>query len=136
MARPWLYFNRGGGGGILGVLFIIITFIIIIIRGMFLLLSRIWGYIYLQRYYSFVMFIYLNYICGIVQVGLVIDLSFQCVVFLKFDPLCHMYVLCQVYVQVYKVLFVCLYSLGMFFTSDFKFMFRLSDVGEWTIVAI
>jgi hypothetical protein len=53
----------------------------IIVMDMFLLLGQIWGYLYLQRYLSFVIFVYLNYICEIIQVYLVTGLSFQCVVF-------------------------------------------------------
>jgi hypothetical protein len=68
---------------------------VVIFRGyiwgcVFLLLDRIWSYVYLQRYHYFVTFVYLNYICGIVQVYLVIGLSFQCVVFLVFGLLCYM----------------------------------------------
>jgi hypothetical protein len=62
-------------------------------------LGRIWGYVYLQRYSnSFVIFVYLNYVCRIVQVYLVIGLSFHCVVFLVFGRLFHMCVLYEVYV--------------------------------------
>jgi hypothetical protein len=73
--RGWLYFNRGSDGVYLGVFYITMM-------GMFSLLVRIWSYVYLKRYHSFVIFVYLNYICGIVQVYLVISLSFQCIVFL------------------------------------------------------
>jgi hypothetical protein len=78
----------------------------IIMMGMFLLLGRIWGYVYLQRYHSFVIFVYLNFICGVVQVYLVTGLSFQCVIFLMFGPLCYMCVLYQVYVEYFAF---CLY---------------------------
>jgi hypothetical protein len=49
--------------------------------GIFLLFGRIWCYVYLQRCQAFVIFVYLNCICGTVQVYLVIGLAFQCVVF-------------------------------------------------------
>jgi hypothetical protein len=49
--RGWLYFDRGDGGGIFGV-------VLFITMGMFLLLGRMWGYVYLQRYHSFVIFAY------------------------------------------------------------------------------
>jgi hypothetical protein len=48
--------------------------------------------------HSFVIFVNLNYICGIFQVHLVIGLSFRCVIFLIFGRLCHICVLCRVYV--------------------------------------
>jgi hypothetical protein len=83
--------------------------LIIIMMGMLLLLGRIWSYVYLQRYHSFVIFVYLHYVCGIVQVYLVIGLSFQCVMFLVFGLLCYMYVLCQVYVE-HILSFVCFYA--------------------------
>jgi hypothetical protein len=31
--------------------------------GYVFILGRIWGYVYLQRYHSFVKFVYLSYIC-------------------------------------------------------------------------
>jgi hypothetical protein len=71
----------------------------------FLLLGRMWAYVHLQRYNSFVIFVYLNYIHVYiyiyvnVQVYLVIGLSFQCVVFLMFGRLCHLCVLCRLYVE-------------------------------------
>jgi hypothetical protein len=55
--------------------------------------------VYLQRYHSFVIFVYLNYICGIVPVYLLIGLYFQCVVFPVLGQLCYMCVLCEVNVQ-------------------------------------
>jgi hypothetical protein len=57
--RGWLYLGRGGG-----------TFVGVFYFGvdMFLLLCRMWDYVYLYRYHSFVFFVYLNYICGIVCV--------------------------------------------------------------------
>jgi hypothetical protein len=52
--------------------------------------------VYLQRYPSFVIFVYLNYVYGIVQVYLVIGLSFQCVLFLV-SGLCAICVSCVKY---------------------------------------
>jgi hypothetical protein len=93
-----LYFDRGGGGGIF--------------RAIFYLLGKIWGYVYLQKYHSLIIFVYLNYICGIVQVYLVIGLSFPCVVFVMSDRFCLMCVLSEVYVShilssLYWILNVC-----------------------------
>jgi hypothetical protein len=67
--------------------------------GYVLLLGRIWGYVHLQRYHSFALFVYLNYVYGILEVYLVSGLSFQCVLFLVSGQLCYMWVLCQVYVE-------------------------------------
>jgi hypothetical protein len=64
-----------------GVLFIIMM-------GMILSLCRICGYVYLQRHNSFAMSVYLNYVCGIVQVYLAIRLSFQYVLFPVSGGLC------------------------------------------------
>jgi hypothetical protein len=71
--RGWLYFDQGSGGDIFGGggLFMVII-------GMFLLFGQIWDYVYLQKYHSFVILLYLNCICGIIQVYLVIGPSFQC----------------------------------------------------------
>jgi hypothetical protein len=90
--------------------------------------------VHLQRCNLFVIFVYLNYICGIVQVYLVIGLSFQCVVFLVFGCLCYMCVLCQVYVE--RILsFIYLYGLDMVFISGFKCASCLSYVFELSFVA-
>jgi hypothetical protein len=86
----WLHFDRGGGGCIFRVDFIYYY------DGYVFIIRLNMGYVYLQRYHSFIIFVYLNFICGIVHVYLVISLSFQCVVFLMFGRLCHMCVLCQV----------------------------------------
>jgi hypothetical protein len=60
------------------------------------LLGRIWGYVYLQRCHSFVIFVYLNYIYGIILMLLLISFSLQCIVFLIFVPLYDVCVLCPV----------------------------------------
>jgi hypothetical protein len=87
------YFDRGCDGGMFGgILFTIMM-------DMFSFLSRTWGHVHLQSCHSFVIFVYLNYICGIVQVYLLIGFSFQCVVFLMFGPFYHMCILCCVYVE-------------------------------------
>jgi hypothetical protein len=85
--------EKGRWGYIWGACFIYYHY------GCVLLLDGIWGYVYLQRYYSFVIFVYLNYVCIIAQVYLVIGLSFQYVVFLVFGRLFYMCVLCQIYVK-------------------------------------
>jgi hypothetical protein len=72
---------------------------IFIIIDTFSLLSLTRGYVYLQCNYSFQIFVCSNYVCEIVQVYLVICLSFHCVVFLIFGRLCHMRLLCRVYVE-------------------------------------
>lgn len=87
-----LCFDRGSGGGIFGGVFYLL------LMDMFLLLGQIWDYVYLQRYHSFVIFLYLNYMCGIVPAYLVIDLSFHCVVFPMSGQLCCMCVLCCMHV--------------------------------------
>jgi hypothetical protein len=92
-AGEWLYFDSGGGGCIFGS-----VFHLLLRWDIFLLLGRIWGYVHLQKYHSFVISVCLNYICKIVQVYLVIGLSFQCVVFLMFVRFCHVCFLCRVYV--------------------------------------
>jgi hypothetical protein len=89
----------GGRGYILiravvGICFGCVLFIIM--KDMFLLLGRIWGYVYLQKYNSFVIFVYLNYVCEIIHVYLVIVISFKCVVILMFGQLRHMRVLFRV----------------------------------------
>jgi hypothetical protein len=73
----------------------------IIMMDMFLLLAQIWGYVYLQRYHSFGNFFYINFTCEDVQVYSVIGLFFflQYVLCLMFGRLCHMCVLCEVYVR-------------------------------------
>jgi hypothetical protein len=71
--RGWLYFDRGSSESTFG------SILFIIVIDMVLLFYRIWDYVYLQRCHSFVIFVYLNYMCGIVQVYLVIGLSFQLV---------------------------------------------------------
>jgi hypothetical protein len=94
-----MFKGRGGYisiGAVVGV-YLAVCFIYYYDRHV-LLLVRSRDYVYLQRYYLFVIFIFLNYICGIVQVYLLIGLSIQCVVFLVSSRLCYMSVLCQVYI--------------------------------------
>jgi uncharacterized membrane protein len=81
-------FRRGGGNISMAVVreYSEGCVLFIIIMGMFLLFGRIWGYVYLQRCHSFVIFVYLNFICGIVQVYLAIGPLFN--VFLVFGRLC------------------------------------------------
>jgi hypothetical protein len=73
-------FKEGGGyiliGAVEGYIWRCVLFILIMF--MFLLSGRIWGYVYQQRCRSFVILVYLNCICGIVQMYLVIGPSFQC----------------------------------------------------------
>jgi hypothetical protein len=72
-------FKGGGGciliGAVVGLYFGDVSFTIVM--SMFLLFGRIWGYVHLQSCHSFVIYINLNYVCGIVQVYLFIGLSFQ-----------------------------------------------------------
>jgi hypothetical protein len=49
------------------VQYIWVCVLLINMMNIFLLLGRMWGYVNLQSYNSFVIFVYINYICGIVQ---------------------------------------------------------------------
>jgi hypothetical protein len=114
-------FQRGRGCYTLIVVvveYIWVCVLLIIKMHIFLLLGRMWGHVYLQNYHSFVISVYLNYICGIVQIYSVIEFSFQCVVFLTFGRLCHMCVCvsCVEYMLgVFWLLFVCFYGVNIFF---------------------
>jgi hypothetical protein len=124
---------QGGGGYILiGAVVGVYLGVCFIYYDIFLLLGKIWHYVYLQRYNSFIIFVYLNYICGIIQVYLVIGLSFQCVVFVMSGQLCHMCVLSQVYVG-HILSSVCFYGLDMFFILDFKCTSCMSNISELDI---
>jgi hypothetical protein len=95
-------------------------------------------YVYLQRFYSFVMPVYLYYIyvktfdcisdCPFFSIGRTS----------KIWSLCHMAicVLCRVYMLcVLGILSVCPYGLDMFFISGFESTTCLASIPEWTFVA-
>jgi hypothetical protein len=67
-------------------------------------------------------------------VYLVICISFRPVVFM-FGRLCHMCVMCQVYVRII-LNSVCFYGLDMAFISDSKRTSCLSGVFEWAFHCI
>jgi hypothetical protein len=76
---------------------------------------------------SFICNLCLNYICWILQVHLVSGLSFQCVVFLMFGWLSHMWVSCRMMMSVFCIPFVFMVRICTFY---------FFDVFEWAFVAL
>jgi hypothetical protein len=73
-----MFKGRGGCillGAVMGCIWGCVLFIIMM--DIFLLLRRIWDYVYMQIYLSFVNFVCLNCTCGIIGVYLVNDLYFK-----------------------------------------------------------